>query len=39
MLKWLPDGLAEICEDPVSYTLSTETQYHDFTCKYEAFSQ
>ena len=33
----LPDGLAEICADPNSYTSSTETQYHKFACKYEAF--
>ena len=34
----LPDGLAEICADPDSYT-STETQYHELGCKYEAFRQ
>ena len=35
----LPDGLAEICADPDLYTSSTETQYHEFACKYEAFRQ
>ena len=35
----LPDGLAEICADPDSYTSSTETQYHELGCKYEAFRQ
>ena len=35
----LPDGLAQICADPDLYTSSTETQYHEFACKYEAFRQ
>ena len=35
----LPDGLAEICADPDSYTSSTESQYHEFACKYETLRQ
>ena len=35
--RGLPDGLAQICADPDLYTSSTETQYHEFACKYEAF--
>ena len=33
----LPDGLAEIYADPDLYRSSTETQYHEFACKYKAF--
>ena len=35
----LPDVLAEIYTDPDLYTSSTETQYYEFSCKYEAFMQ
>ena len=33
----LPDDLAEIYADPDLYRCSTETQYHEFACKYKAF--
>ena len=35
----LPYGLAEICADPDSCASSTETQYYEFSCKFEAFRQ